>query len=102
MTSAGPLTTAALLAQLRIDWELTILCILLIMLIVAGCVAVVRVRRRLHEDAAPLSLDDYLHSYQALVERGELAPQEFERLKARLQQKLGEKAAEPPPPESPV
>ena len=97
MTSAGPLTAAALLAQLRIDWELTFQCILLIALIVAGCVAVVRVRRWRDEEAAPLSLDDHLQSYQALVERGELDPREFEKIKTRLQQKLAEKADEPPP-----
>ena len=98
MMSAGPLIGPALFAQLRIDWELTILCILLIALIVAGCMTVVCVRRWLREEAPPLSPDELLQSYQALVERGELDAREFERIKARMVQK----AAEPPPTDAPT
>ena len=94
MTSAGPLTVpAGLFAQLRFDPELMIYAVLLILFIVAGCVAVVRVRRWRFEQAAPTSIEDQLANYQTLVNRGEMDPQEFERLRAHLQQK----AAQPPP-----
>ncbi len=72
---------------MRFDPELTILCILLAILIVAGCVAVVRVRRWREEDELPPSLEDQLAGYQAMIGRGELDPQEFERIKAQLQGK---------------
>ena len=94
MCSAAPLAIrAGPFAQLRFDLELTILGILLIVLIVAGCVAVVRLRRWRYEESAPAALEDQLQSYQTMVERGELAAQEFERIKAHLEQK----SAEPQP-----
>ena len=94
MNSAGTLIPAGLFAQLRFDLEFMLVCALLIVLIVAGGIAVFKVRSWRHEDAAPISLEDQIAEYQALVERGDLDPREFERLKASLQQK----AAEPPPP----
>jgi hypothetical protein len=91
------MTAAVLMAELRIDWELTGLCVLLAALIIAGCVAVVRVRRWRHVESTPLSVAEHLQSYQTLVERGELDPREFERIKARLEKRQEEKAAEPEP-----
>ena len=84
MWSARPLSNpAGLFAQWRPDLELILYGILLILLIVAGCVAVVRVRRW-RDEVAPLPLEDQIHNYEALVERGELDPKEFERIKAHL------------------
>jgi hypothetical protein len=94
MWSRSPPThLVGLFAQLRFDPELLVLGVLLIVLIVAGCIAVARVRRWRQEDAAPVTLEEQIKSYGELVERGELAPQEFERIKARLEQK----AADVPP-----
>jgi len=91
------MTAPLLLAELRIDWELTALCVLLIALIVVGCVAVVRVRRWRHAESTALSLTEHLQSYQTLVERGELDPREFERIKAHLEKRQKDRAAEPAP-----
>lgn len=91
-----PAIPSGLFGQLRFDPELTILCLLLAALLVAGGVLVVRTRRWRGTDPAG-SIDDQVQNYQALVERGELAPEEFERIKARLEAK----AKEPPPDESP-
>ena len=94
MMSAGPLTVpAGLFAQLRFDPLLMLYGVLLIILIVGGCIAVVRVRRWRFEEEAPAAIEDQIKNYQALVERGEMDPQEYERLKAYLEQK----AAQPPP-----
>src|SRR5207244_10498585 len=95
MWSRSPPThLAGLFAQIRFDPELLVLGVLLIVAIVAGCIIVARVRRWRQEDAAPVPLEDQMKSYGELVERGELSPQEFERIKARLEQK----AVETPPP----
>jgi hypothetical protein len=97
MWSAGtPTPFPGLVAELRFDLELTILCVVLFALVVAGCVMVVRVRSWRDEETTPVSLEEQIQSYQTLVDRGELDPREFERIKARLEQK----AAETPPPES--
>ena len=94
MWSRSPPThLAGLFAQIRFDPELLVLGVLLIVAIVAGCIIVARVRRWRQEDAAPVPLEDQMKSYGELVERGELSPQEFERIKVRLEQK----AAETPP-----
>ena len=99
MWSARPLSIpAGLFAQWRFDLELTIYGILLVILIVAGCVAVVRVRRWRDEQGAPPSLEDQIKNYYALVERGELDPKEFERIKARLEEKETEPPTPPPTP----
>jgi hypothetical protein len=95
MWSARPLSIpAGLFAQWRFDLELTIYGILLLVLIIAGCVAVVRVRRWRDEEVASTSLEDQIKNYYALVERGELDPKEFERIKAQLESK----ETEPPTP----
>lgn len=111
MWSARPSSIpAGLFAQLRFDLELIVYGVLLILLIVAGCVVVVRVRRWWRdEQGAPVSVEDQIKNFYVLVERGELDPKEFERIKARLEQArleqarleqtdLEEKAAEPPIP----
>jgi hypothetical protein len=96
MWSPGPSTSSpGLFAQLCFDLELTILCILLVTLIVAGCIVVVRVRRWQYEETTPVSLEEQIQSYQALVERGELDPREFERIKARLEQKAADRPQAP-------
>lgn len=93
MTSAGPLfVPAGLLDQLPFDAGWIAPTILLIVLLVAGCIAVARVRRWRQEDPA-LSPEEQIASYEALVERGDMDRQEFERIKAQLEQK----AAQPPP-----
>ena len=94
MCRPGPRTLCpGLVAQLRFDLELTILCVALFALIVVGCIIVVRVRNWRYEETAPFSLEEQIQSYQNLVARGELDEREFERIKARLEQK----AAETPP-----
>ena len=99
MWSASPPTllaarfSATWFAQVRFDPELLIFAILAIILIVLGCMVVVRVRSWRVDEIASQSLEDQLRSYQALVERGELDPQEFDKIKGRLQQE----ASEPPP-----
>ncbi len=101
MWSARPLSIpAGLFAQWRFDLDLIVYGILLILLIVAGCLVVVRVRRWRDEQGAPLSLEDQINNYQELVERGELDLPEFERIKAHLlQAQLPEgQAAESSPP----
>jgi hypothetical protein len=95
MGSAGSTKSlGGLFAQMRFDPEMTILGLLLFVLVVAGGIAVIRVRRWRSERATPAPLTDLVRNLQALVERGELDPKEFERIKARLEQM----AAEPPPP----
>jgi hypothetical protein len=94
MWSARPLSIpAGLFAQWRFDLELFLYGILLVLLIVAGCVAVVRVRRWRNDESASSPLEDQLSRYQDLVERGELDPKEFERIKAHLERKAQEQAA---------
>lgn len=95
MWSSPPTHLAGLFAQVRFDPELLVLGVLLIVLIVAGCIAVARVRRWRQEDATPVSLEDQIKSFGELVERGELGPQEFERIKARLEQKAAEMQPNP-------
>lgn len=98
MTSAGPLIVpAGLLEKLPFDPGWIVLGVLLIVLIVAGSIAVVRVRRWRQEDMAPPTVEDLLQSYQAMVERGDMDPQEFARIKAHLEQK----SAPPPPAKAP-
>ena len=95
MWSSPPTHLAGLFAQVRFDPELLVLGVLLIVLIVAGCIAVARVRRWRTEDTPAISLEEQIKSYGELVERGELAPQEFERIKARLEQKAAETQPDP-------
>ena len=98
MWSARPLSIpAGLFAQWRFDLELTIYGILLVILIIAGCVAVVRVRRWRDDAVAPQSLEDQIKNYTALVERGELDLKEFERIKAHLE---GKETEPPTPPDT--
>lgn len=102
MSSAGPLIVPAVVfAQLRVDLELILLAILLIVLIVAGCIAVVRVRRWRDVESTPVSLEDHLQSYQVLVERGELDPREMEKIIAHLQKRQDDKPPKPPKPPEP-
>ena len=95
MWSSPPTHLAGLFAQLRFDPQLLVLGVLLIVLIVAGCIAVARVRRWRIEDTPAISLEEQMKSYGELVERGELAPQEFERIKARLEQKAAQTQPDP-------
>ncbi|MCI0684552.1 MAG: hypothetical protein L0Y71_20765 [Gemmataceae bacterium] len=88
-----PSNPAGLFAEWRFDAELAIYGSLLVILIVAGCVAVIRVRRWRHEDDEAPPVEDLLGNYQALVERGELAPEEFERIKTRLANQAATPAA---------
>jgi hypothetical protein len=94
MLSAGaPSLPATLFAQMRFDPELLILAILMVVLIVAGTVVVVRVRRWRTEELTPRSPEQQLRDYQAFVDRGELSPQEFEKIKAHMEQQR----SQPPP-----
>jgi hypothetical protein len=83
----GLLAHCGLLAQVRIDWELVILAVLLVGVIAGGIVLINRTRQWRVQGPPPVSLDDQLQSFQALVDRGELDPKEFERIKAHLQHK---------------
>ena len=84
MWSASPSRVPGLIALARLDLELILLGTLLLGLIVGGSILVARARRWCTESDT-LPRDQELQSYQDLVDRGELAPQEFERLKARLE-----------------
>jgi hypothetical protein len=92
MWSASPGRFYGPVAQFRFDLELIILGVLLLGMVVGGIVLVTKARRWRMESLPP-SLEEQLQSFQALVESGEMDPQEFERLKAHLEQK-----AAPPPP----
>jgi hypothetical protein len=92
MWSAPPNRVWGLLAQVRIDWELVILTVVLAGVIAGGLVLIKRAKLWRLEEPPPLSLDDQLQSFQALVDKGELDPKEFERIKAYLEQQ----AADPP------
>jgi hypothetical protein len=87
MWSASPGRFCGLFAQFRFDVELIVLSLLLLGMIVGGIVLVVKARSWRTEDPLPLSLEEQLQSFQALVERGEMDAKEFERLKAHLEQK---------------
>jgi hypothetical protein len=88
----GLLAHWGLLAQVRIDWELVLLAVVLAGVIAGGIVLINRTRQWRLEQPPPVSLDDQLQSFQTLVDRGELDPKEFEKIKARLEQQ----AAAPP------
>jgi hypothetical protein len=92
MWSAPPTRVSGLFAQVRIDWELVILAVVLVGVIVGGIVLVKRAREWRQAEPPPVSLDDQLQTFQALVDKGELDAKEFERIKAYLEQK----AAAPP------
>jgi uncharacterized protein YneF (UPF0154 family) len=93
MWSAPPSRVSGLFAQqVAVDLELVILAILLIGMIVGAIILVVRVRSWRREDP-PLTVEEQLQSFQALVEKGELEVRELERIKAHLEQ-----AARPPVP----
>jgi hypothetical protein len=83
----GLLAHWGLFAQVRIDWELVILAVLLVGVIAGGMVLINRIRQWRIEELPPVSLDDQLRCFQTLVDQGELDPKEFERIKALLEQK---------------
>jgi hypothetical protein len=94
MWSAPPSRVSGLFAQqVAVDLELVILAILLIGMIVGAIILVTRVRSW-RTESPPLTLEEQLQSFQALVEKGELDAKELERIKAHLDQQ----AARPPIP----
>lgn len=82
--ACGPSRASGLFAQFNLDLELVILALLLVGLIIGGVILVKRVRLWRMEQAAP-TLDEQLQSFQALVDKGELDAQEFERIRAQLE-----------------
>lgn len=91
---AAPTLPATCLAQWRVDPELLILSVFLFALIVAGAMVVARARRWRSEDLCPRTPEEQLRSYEAMVERGELAPEEFAKIKAQLELKRMEPPSE--------
>lgn len=94
----GPVFAAVLTlpGQVVLDLELILLLGGLGLLIAVGLVAVIEMRRRIHEEeeaTPPQSLEEY----QALRDQGLLDSQEFERIRAKL-----EGSAEPPVPPPPA
>jgi hypothetical protein len=103
MWSAPPSRVSGLFAQqVKIDLELAMLAILLIVMIVGAVILVVRVRSWRTEQPLP-TMEEQLQSFQALVEKGELDAKELERIKAHLeQQAAGPPAADPDQAQPPV
>ena len=98
MWQAGPATfTLGLMAQAKVDPELIGLIILLVGLTVLGIVIVLKVRRWREEEQGSLAPQAQIEDYRALVERGDLDPRDFERIKALLENQ----ADGPPPSPSP-
>lgn len=96
MGCAAPL--CAPIGQVARPWfdaELAVLAVALTVLLAVGVTVVIRVRRWRQARAEPPTLAEQLESFQALVEKGELAPNEFERVKARLQQHVAEQQTPP-------
>ncbi|MFO0969000.1 MAG: hypothetical protein U0793_25895 [Gemmataceae bacterium] len=82
--SCFALWAQALWAQL--DWELILLGLALLVALFAGYWAVRRVRQWRQDDLADrLTPEQQLDQYRELLDQGLLQPQEFERLKTRLQ-----------------
>jgi hypothetical protein len=94
-TRRPSVVSAALTEKIRLDYEWLLLAVALIGLILLGLYVVVRLRRRLAEQKQP-TLPMRIEDYRALLERGLLEPQEFERIRDKLEQKT----ASPPAPAS--
>jgi len=85
------LTPQALTAQVNIDWELVALAIALLGLNLGGWCVIVRIKRW-QTDEQP-TLPTRLEDYRALMEKGILDAQEFDRIRERLEKST-------PPPDS--
>lgn len=79
------------------DWELVLLGTGLLVLLIIGFWMVMRVRRWQNEEQAErLTSAQQLEQYQSLLEEGLLAPEEFEKLRRKLDP--SQPGANPPPP----
>lgn len=83
--SCPPTVVPRLFAQVLVDAETDVLALALLVIIGVSFYLVVRVRRWRLEEMEKPSLQDQLQSYQRLHEQGLLAPQEYERIRARLE-----------------
>jgi hypothetical protein len=100
MWSARP-PAPVLIAEFQWDVELIALAAVLAGLIGAGALAVYRVKRWWNESEGPATVEDQIEHYEALVEEGELDPQEFDRIRARLEHETASRqphapSAQPP------
>ena len=93
-TIRPPAVLPALTAQFQFDLELLLLVLALAGLVLGGGYVIARFKRGLAEQqqaAQPMRIEDY----RALLEQGVLQPHEFERIRARLENKTPPTPAPP-------
>lgn len=74
----------AVTAQFAFDLEWLLLALVLVAMVIGGFVVVLKVKRW-HAAGEPKSVDERLREYRELVNQGLLQPDEFERIRVRLQ-----------------
>src|SRR5687767_1086584 len=101
-TVHNPLAGTRLFAQaLSTEWDLCVAAGALFAVLGLGLWAIFKVKQWREKDDAlgVLPIDQQLAHYQEMVDEGELDPQEFARIKAKLE---GQISSEPPPIETPA
>jgi hypothetical protein len=86
---------------MRVELQLLIWTVAFVALIGVGIYVATLARRWWQDPAAP-ETDDLLERYRTMRDAGELDPQEFERIRARLEGEDPTPPAAGPPPSSPT
>jgi hypothetical protein len=84
-----------LIAEFQWDFELIALAAVLAGMVAAGALAVYRVKRWRNESEEPATVEDQIEHYQSLVDEGELDPEEFDRIRARLEHETASRQSHP-------
>jgi len=82
-----PKVDTDVLTQMLKYWDLIVLSIALVLLVILGIWGIIRVKRwGQHDEQTFLSPEEEIAAYRRLLEQGVLSQEEFDRVRARLEQ----------------